>query len=154
MNIQIYVRDSVCSLFCIILWGTSVASHMFHRTKFGNYYPWWPSMPLKALKSHKDNMNNILHACVSLQFRRELTKRDVLSCKCYRLTFLKIRYLPLNGVWMSCLNAKWVAYCYCALEEAQNLVFFHWWFPNSCSIMLVHFIYLFIFMLVHFNSEF
>ena len=44
-------------------------------------------MPLKALKSHKDNMNNTLHACVSLQFRRELTKHDVLSCKCYCLTF-------------------------------------------------------------------
>lgn len=27
------------SLFCIILWGTSVASYIFHRTEFGNYYP-------------------------------------------------------------------------------------------------------------------
>ena len=31
-------------------------------------------------------MNNILHACVSLQFRKKLTKHDVLSCECY-LTF-------------------------------------------------------------------
>ena len=28
-------------------------------------------------------MNNTLHACVSLKFRRELTKHDVLSCECY-----------------------------------------------------------------------
>lgn len=49
------------------------------------------------------------------------------------ISLLKIRDLPFNGDWMSCLNAS----CYCALEEAQNLMFFHWWFPNSCSIMLV-----------------
>ena len=173
-------------------------------------------------------MNNTLHACISLKFRRELTKHDVLSCECYltfkdkvftsqwrkqwhptpvllpgkshgwrslegcspwgrwgsdtaewfpfhfslscigegngnplqcsclenprdggawwaaiygvaesrtRLKWLSSSNLPLNGVWMSYQNA----YCYCALEEAQNLVFFHWWFPNSCSIRLVRF---------------
>ena len=37
------------------------------------------------------------------------------------ISLLKIRDLPLKGDWMSCLNAS----CSCALEEAQNLVFFH-----------------------------
>ena len=121
------------SLFCIILWGTSVAYHMFHRTKIGNYYPWWSFMSLKALKSQ-----GIIWIISCMHVFLYSLGRNWLSMMFYPVNVispLKIRYLPLSGVWMSCLNA----YCYSALEEAQNLVFFHWWFPNSCSIMLVHF---------------
>lgn len=71
-------------------------------------------MPLKALKSHNDNMNNALHMCATLQCRRYLHKHDIfyphnlLSCEVVEanitISVLQIRDFHLSGGWMSRLK--------------------------------------------------
>lgn len=110
-------------------------SQNLHKTKFGNYQPWWLHAP-KALKSPNDNMNDTLHMGATLQFRTCLHglfyHHDLLSCEVVKANII----ISLLQIRDSCLSRAWVSYLKSIATEFQRktrtLWAFHWWFPNSC----------------------